>query len=213
MDSIIKKIFRTRKFRSTAYGLVNKEAKKAKREIISFFDEHYFTRKLKQGPNPDERKNLFGFIGFEADEDPITPLRMVLENSFRVNKRPNAFTRTTWSHKVTVPTEEQLKTVSPMPWGVSMSWLDAVEYEGIPDLTSVPLMVFRVEGFVAVIVGDGENARRRIREELGKRGFATVRKPELPIPYEVANRPETPNEPGLVAVIARVEEPERQRDT
>lgn len=132
VNQILRKVMRAPRVRKTALFLVQKEADKTRRKLLTYFNNHYITRKLEEGPDPDEQKNLYGFIGFYEGTDPIGPIRTLLENSFKAIKRPSSFTTKSWTYRVRIPSEEKLKAISPLPW-LSESWLEAVE-KGIPGL-------------------------------------------------------------------------------
>lgn len=103
-----------------------------KKIMLAAFDSHPVTREIRGGANGTNLSgtmqggNLFGFIGFTAGSDPISPLRAVLE---AINIRPK-FERAKTGEKifiVDVPDVKVMHAATPMPWASGRSWLEGVE--------------------------------------------------------------------------------------
>ena len=103
-----------------------------KKRMLATFDSHPVTREIRGGANGANLSgtmqggNLFGFIGFTAGSDPISPLREVLE---AINIRPK-FERASTGEKifiVDIPDVKIMYAATPMPWASGRSWLEGVE--------------------------------------------------------------------------------------
>ncbi len=124
-------IGKQKKFREFALKEVNKKVNEAKREMVAEFNSHPVTKEIEMGSKAENISgtlggygNLFTFIGFEKGEDPIAPIRSMLEKIIvsyeSVNKGRFIF-------KIQYPSKEELFTISPMPWASSRSWLQGIE--------------------------------------------------------------------------------------
>lgn len=75
--------------------------------------------------------NLFGFIGFNRDDEPIIPLRTALSRTFRIYKIN--LRNLNFRYRIEVPSVLLLERFTPIPWATGMSWITAVE-EGLPNI-------------------------------------------------------------------------------
>ena len=106
-----------------------KEFEVLKREMLSEFDNHPVTRELEQKTSADPSSfvtvgSLFGFIGFEKNDEPITIVREMLKTSYI------AFIRTKGAivdFKVYYPSKEELFDATPLPYAAGRSWLKGIE--------------------------------------------------------------------------------------
>ena len=79
-----------------------------KKAMLAKFDLHPVTREIRGGSNAPNISgtmhsgNLFGFIGFSAGSDPISPLRSILE---KINIRPK-FEREKTGDKIYIHTND-----------------------------------------------------------------------------------------------------------
>ena len=121
--------------------LIEKQFKIAKDKLLADFNGHNVTRELKVGagaPNysgglPDG--NLFGFIGFEAGYDPISPIeKLLMKAHILIKQRKVVRSGFTWAYAVNMPSIRDLHQVTPMPWASGSSWLRELEGRGIPNL-------------------------------------------------------------------------------
>ena len=72
--------------------------------------------------------SLFAFIGFDSGDQPIAPILNALERTQlqylkelkQTNKVGGVFT-------VTLPTAEQIFSITPMPWAIGRSWAQGIE--------------------------------------------------------------------------------------
>ena len=117
-----------KEFNNTAIRIFERE----KKMMLSAFDNHPITREIRGGANGSNLSgtmqggNLFGFIGFPAGSDPISPLREVLE---KTNIRPKMDRQRTAEkiYEVELPEENVLRAATPMPWASGRSWLLGIE--------------------------------------------------------------------------------------
>ena len=102
-------------------NLVYKKYKKEKRSLIHKFVSDERTQDI------DRKDRLFGFIGFYAEEDPIGPVVMLLEDTITakyVGYNPSARRR---KYDITYPDGRVIRGVSDMHWGTRRSWILALE--------------------------------------------------------------------------------------
>jgi len=120
-------------FKAAAIPKIEKTLQKETLRLLSAFDDHPITKEVSEGPGAANSSgtlggygNLFTFIGFNRGQDPISPIRSLLARSIKVvnvRKTRNVLGLTL---KFTVPSEEEIAAVSPLPWA-SGSWAEAVE--------------------------------------------------------------------------------------
>ncbi len=120
-------------FKPAAEARVRNALFAAQQKLIDEFERHPVTEEISDGPSASNKTNtlgghgnLFSFIGFDKDSDPISPIRSLLAKSIRIKsfrKKPGVLAyRLTFS----VPTKDQIDSVSSMPWSTA-SWSDAIE--------------------------------------------------------------------------------------
>jgi hypothetical protein len=138
-DSIRKQAFEDKKLKRDFRVLVERQFRESHKKLMSSFDKHPVTRELSGGPGGGnitgtlKAGNLFGFIGFDANASPITPLRKALAGANILIHRSD---RRTFTHtfKVHIPTKEELYKLTPLPWASGISWLYALEEKGLSNL-------------------------------------------------------------------------------
>lgn len=105
----------------------------ASMEMLHEFDMHPITIELNAGPSASNISgtlggygNLFSFIGFEAGDDPIEPLRRVLQRkmAFKVNKVND---KGKFAIIIDMPSKDEMYAVTPIPWLTGRSWIDGIE--------------------------------------------------------------------------------------
>lgn len=119
---------------SRAYNLF----KRAKNTMLKEFDEHPVTLEILAGSRAinfsntlDGYGNLYSFLGFESGREPIEPLRNLLEST-TFNK--TAFRNMAWYFKISFPSKEEIRKVTPMDWEVGNSWAESIE-NGLSNLS------------------------------------------------------------------------------
>ena len=114
------------------------EFKKIKEGMLKEFDDHLVTRELKQKTNANPSAftsygSLFGFIGFDKNDEPTEIVRKMLETSelkfIKINKGGVV------DFKAFYPSKEELFVATPLPWANGRSWLKGIE-SGISGLGS-----------------------------------------------------------------------------
>ncbi len=98
-----------------------------KGEFLEDFENHSVTREIES-----KEGDLYGFLGFERDSDPITPVRNVLEKDLKVissNKAAAKSNSVEYRFSLRVPTEE-IKAASPLPWEEDAGWAVNIEKNG-----------------------------------------------------------------------------------
>ena len=139
IDSVRKHAFADKKVKNDFRILMEKQFRTAHRKLMESFEKHAVTRELKGGPGAEnitgglKDGNLFGFIGFDADQDPISPLQKALERANILIHKSNSRTFT-HTFRVSIPTKEELYQITPLPWKSGASWLHALEERGLSNL-------------------------------------------------------------------------------
>lgn len=111
---------------------VKERFEKIKEDIIKEFDEHPVTVEIKNGISSENISgtlggitNLFSFIGFEANDDPISPIReLLLASNYRIISSANGTGATV---QFEIPTAKNIFDVTPMPWATGRSWARGIE--------------------------------------------------------------------------------------
>lgn len=132
-----------RAFRRRAMEISQEVFNEAKSELVDEYMEHPVTQEILMGKNdPGARGslgtsgNLWGFIGFDEGSDPVGDLLEFLDENVKMNKTPTYHqSRKEYRFTVLIPAPDEIKKVTPMPWGTSRSWVYAIE-RGISGLNA-----------------------------------------------------------------------------
>jgi hypothetical protein len=114
---------------------IDKEFEKIKNKYLLEFDNHPITQEIIAGmqdinaPNSSGTlggiTNLYSFIGFDKGTDPISPIRILLEqSSYKI------LNSTFGAESVVIfntPTPKDIFDVTPMPWASGRSWARGIE--------------------------------------------------------------------------------------
>lgn len=107
---------------------------RAKASALIEFNNHPITQALENHTSGGLGEGtLFGFIGFDAAENPIEPIRTLLNSGMEfggiIQDTPKSF-------KVTYffPSKEDIYDVTPLPWAEGRSWAEMIDTTGIPGL-------------------------------------------------------------------------------
>ena len=111
---------------------ISKKAEKLKEMMIDEFNTHPVTVEIKAGPYAGNysdtlvgisQGNLFSFIGFRQDTDPIAPILEKL-NTIKITTATeygNSFLN------ISMPKIEEIWEITPMPWQEGRSWAKGIE--------------------------------------------------------------------------------------
>jgi len=120
-----------------ADDIIREEFEKVKKEILNEFNTHPVTVEIEGGIYASNISNtlsgvtnLFSFIGFEANDRPIDPVRNLLQQS---TMRKNIGRRGLISYTFEIPTTKDIFLITPLPWAVGRSWAKGIE-EGLSGL-------------------------------------------------------------------------------
>lgn len=110
---------------------VNKEVARVKKQMIEKFNSHQVTKDIEAGPsanNLGQRGNLFSLIGFDSSDNPTVALRQVLLNSLSVKVYSSGVGQEiSFLVNIDLPTQEEVRSATPLPWAPGRSWVDEVE--------------------------------------------------------------------------------------
>jgi len=112
--------------------IIDTKFNEIKSEILAEFNNHPVTREIEGGIGAQNYSgtlsdvtNLYSFIGFEAGDEPVLPIRMMLEKSrYRIYRtKKGAISTVTFS----IPTASDIFAKTPMPWATGRSWAKGIE--------------------------------------------------------------------------------------
>ena len=128
------------KFKEQAYNKMEVRFEKARSRLFTRFNSNKVTQEIEAGSTAENSSgllggygNLFSFIGFYANDNPIEDLRDYLEDSIDLHqtvRRGNV-----WYFKVGCPSRINIEEATPMPWEPGNSWVDGIEH-GITNLSN-----------------------------------------------------------------------------
>ena len=113
---------------------IKNKFKTIKDELIKEFLSDTVTLELLQGPSGTNISgtlggisNLFAFIGFDAGDQPISPILASLENiqityNKEIRKRGIGV-----EFDVSLPTAQDIFAITPLPWATGRSWAEGIE--------------------------------------------------------------------------------------
>ncbi len=119
-----------RNYQKVLQKLVTEKLLELKKEVLDEFDSHPITREIKAGPSSSNisgtlsgKGNLFSFIGFNKNDNPIGDLRKILE------KQEVRFHHIRGKTEIIIdlPTLEEIFAATPLPWAIGRSWARSME--------------------------------------------------------------------------------------
>jgi hypothetical protein len=125
----------SKKIKNPVTKELRKRFNKIKKEMIKEFMSLPVTQEILQGPDGanisgtlDGVSNLFAFIGFNKGQEPILPIIEVLENTNIQYRKPLKKGKKVGAvYTVTLPTAEQIFSITPLPWATGRSWAQGIE--------------------------------------------------------------------------------------
>lgn len=114
---------------------INTKFKKIKKEMITEFLTLPVTQELLGGPDAPNISgtlngftSLFAFIGFDASDQPIAPILNALERTELLYLRElKDGKKVGGEFNITLPTAQQIFSITPMPWAIGRSWAQGIE--------------------------------------------------------------------------------------
>lgn len=113
------------------YNKIKDEVEKIKEEIIQEFEEHPISKEIEGGITAynisntlNGITNLYSFIGFEAGDKPLDPIRVELQKiklKYNVNRKGDLI------FTIDFPSAKDIFNVTPMPWATGRSWAQGIE--------------------------------------------------------------------------------------
>tara|TARA_R110001592_G_scaffold199554_4_gene448081 strand:- start:2448 stop:3071 length:624 start_codon:yes stop_codon:yes gene_type:complete len=121
--------------------IIEKQFKIVHKKLMSDFESHPVTRELKGGAGSSNisgtltKGNLFGFIGFESSDDPVSDIRTLLSKAnILIKQRRFGKFGFIWTYAVNIASKSDLYKATPLPWAQGASWLQQLEGRGIANL-------------------------------------------------------------------------------
>lgn len=128
-----KEIFSDRELQTYIQVQAEKIVLQNKLKLQQEFDDHPVTREIQRGPDASNSSgtlggigNLFSFIGFNREANPIVPVRGLI-NKIKLGKLSKVRDDGIFSFTVDIPTRSEFESVSKMPWETGRSWLYDIE--------------------------------------------------------------------------------------
>lgn len=132
-----KYLAKNREVQAEVLRIVEPKIQASKAKLIESFASHPVSSEISSGPNGSNISgtlggygNLFSFIGFSSGDNPVEKWLNFLKKSILLDKKiDTSFSGNgiTFKFKLMSITEEDLKSVSPMPWEGGRSWIQAIE--------------------------------------------------------------------------------------
>ena len=99
--------------------------------MIEEFLNHPISQEISNGPRASNSSgclggygNLFSFIGFEEDDEPLKP---ILEQLQATNFKYSGDVPSGNKFSIILPTAKEIFEVTPMPWASGRSWAQGIE--------------------------------------------------------------------------------------
>jgi hypothetical protein len=138
LASIRKKALSSDKVKKQITTKAEKVVNQEKQKLIEAFSNSSVTQEIAAGPTANNASrtlggygNLFSFIGFQSGTDPISPIKNLLQN---IGISKVKFNQDKYEITVKYPSQEEIKTVSPLPFETGRSWVEGIE-SGISGFT------------------------------------------------------------------------------
>lgn len=113
------------------YNKIKDEVEKIKEEIIQEFEEHPISKEIEGGITAfnisntlNGITNLYSFIGFEAGDNPLDPIRIELQ---KIKLKYNVNSKGDLVFTIDFPNAKDIFNVTPMPWATGRSWAQGIE--------------------------------------------------------------------------------------
>jgi len=107
-------------FQAKAEDVMTEKYEESKDKFMKEFEDHPVTKEISEGPNGSNISNtlngignLFSYIGFYANENPIDDLKGLLVKSFNLKKKNN---RTSTRFVISYPDIDTIQKETPMPY-------------------------------------------------------------------------------------------------
>jgi len=131
IESLLPQIAKERVYLEYVKKEVEQKVNNVKEEILKEFNNHPVTIEIEQGIYASNISgtlngitNLYSFIGFEAGEKPIEPIRSELEKiGIKRLVSPNG----SIIYKIDFPDAKDIFNVTPLPWAIGRSWAKGIE--------------------------------------------------------------------------------------
>lgn len=135
-ESIRKKIANSNELKNTIDKKIKEKFEEQKEIFINKFENHPVTQEIEDGPEASNKSgtlggvgNLFSFIGFNKEDDPISNLKTFIERSFSISKSSvkTSNSNIKFNYKIKYPGAQEISKASPMPWENGKSWALGIE--------------------------------------------------------------------------------------
>lgn len=129
-----------------ASDLANERFEEVKSDFFDEFDHHPVTQEIENGPDSDNISgtlggygNLFSFIGFDKNAEPIEDLRRILNSSIYIEgfkyKTRKSGKELLFDFNVFVADKSDIEELTPLPFEEGRSWVAGIE-KGISGISS-----------------------------------------------------------------------------
>ena len=133
MEKIRLEILNNPRLENEARVLAEKILQQSKQELIEEFNNHPVTKEIEGGASASNssgtlngKGNLFSFIGFDNGDNPVQPVRDLL-NNIQLSSSKGTVSGRGIQFKVNAPDQAQIESISKMPWESGRSWVIDME--------------------------------------------------------------------------------------
>ena len=124
-------IDKNKTFQKKAEAMVKEKYQESKLNFLNDFNDHPVTQELEAGNNASNISrtlngigNLFSFIGFYQNDNPIGKLKNIINQKFSIKKTKK---NDGFRFIINYPSLDKLKAETPLPWEGGKSWVLGVE--------------------------------------------------------------------------------------
>ena len=132
-----KYLAKDRRVQAEVLRVIEPKIQASKAKLIESFASHPVSSEISSGPDGSNISgtlggygNLFSFIGFNSGDNPVEKWLNFLKQAISLDSKIDTSFRgngIAFKLKLNSITDEDLKSISPMPWEGGRSWIQAIE--------------------------------------------------------------------------------------
>jgi hypothetical protein len=133
LKQLNREIFSDKELRAYIQTQAEKIVAENKNNLQKEFNDHPVTKEIQAGPDTLNSSgtlggigNLFSFIGFNRESNPVQPVRELI-SQITLGKFLKASDSGIFTFAVKIPAKSEFEAVTKMPWEAGRSWLYDVE--------------------------------------------------------------------------------------
>lgn len=113
--------------------IIDERIRDAQKQMVEEFEDHPVSQEIWAGNDASNTSgllggygNLFSFIGFDAGDDPISPISFILRRTIPFSVK-NLNGKGAFLISMNTPSQEEIYTEAQVAWMGGRSWLDGIE--------------------------------------------------------------------------------------